>query len=59
MSDNSKISWQERVNMLSIHPYAARRHDIAKMAAELQGYWTAEIVEKNHLERKIEARQGS
>jgi len=31
----SKLPWGERVRMLSIHPDAASRKDIARMAAEL------------------------
>lgn len=30
----SDLPWNERVNMLSIHPDAATREDVAKLAAE-------------------------
>ena len=32
---HSELPWPERVNMLSVHPDAATRDDIARMAAEL------------------------
>lgn len=31
----SELSWQERIEMLSIHPDAAHRDDIARLAADL------------------------
>lgn len=30
-----KITWQERINMLSINPDAATRDDVARLASEL------------------------
>ena len=39
---NEKLPWSERVGMLSIHPDAATRHDIARLAADLM-YANAEI----------------
>lgn len=32
----TQLPWSERINMLSIHPDAATRDDVARMAAELQ-----------------------
>jgi len=36
---SNKLPWDERVTMLSINPDAARREDVAKMAADLIYQW--------------------
>ena len=38
--ERTKQTWPERVNMLSVNPDAANRHDIAQMAAEIQSLIT-------------------
>lgn len=35
MADGNKLPWSERVTMLSIHPDAATRDDVARLASEL------------------------
>lgn len=35
LNEMNKLTWTERLPMLSINPDAATRHDVARMAAEL------------------------
>lgn len=32
---DNKLPWRERINMLAVHPDAANRDDVAKLASEL------------------------
>lgn len=58
------IPWDERVSMLSIHPDAATREDVARMAAEVEtlhkelGTYHAQDNQEHRLIAKIEILEG-
>jgi len=43
----SQLPWNERITQLSIHPDAASREDIARLASELLGFQRAQFRMRN------------